>query len=82
MTTVWLSAALTVRAESDQADSDGLAGVTREGFVTANLSGSYVLTEQVTLTARIENLTDEAYQQVFGYGEPGRSAYFGLRLRY
>ena len=77
-----LSAALTVRAESDQADSDGLAGVTREGFVTANLSGSYVLTEQVTLTARIENLTDEAYQQVFGYGEPGRSAYFGLRLRY
>ncbi|SFS33510.1 TonB-dependent receptor plug domain-containing protein [Brevundimonas viscosa] len=77
-----LSAAVTVRAESDQDDSDGFAAVVRDGFVTASLAGSYVLTEQVTLTARIENLTDEAYQQVFGYGEPGRSAYVGLRLRY
>jgi len=54
----------------------------RDGFVAANLSGSYALTEQVTLTGRIENLMDEGYQQVFGYGEPGRSAYVGLRLRY
>ncbi len=77
-----LSAALTVRAESDQDDSDGFAEVVRDGFVTANLSGSWALTEQVALTGRIENLTDEAYQQVFGYGEPGRSAYVGLRLRY
>ena len=34
------------------------------------------------ITVWIENLTDEGYQQVFGYGEPGRSAYVGLRLRY
>ncbi|WP_374516983.1 TonB-dependent receptor plug domain-containing protein [Brevundimonas sp.] len=77
-----LSAALTVRAESDQADSDGFATVMRDGFVTANLAGSYDLTGAVTVTARIENLTDEAYQQVFGYGEPGRSGYVGFRLRY
>lgn len=77
-----LSAAVTVRAESDQDDSDGFAPATRDAFVVANLSGSYVLTEQVTLTARIENLADEGYQQVFGYGEPGRSGYVGLRLRY
>src|SRR5690606_9087227 len=77
-----LSAALTVRAESEQADSDGVGTVARAGFVTALLSGSYVLTETVTLTARIENLADAAYQQVWGYGEPGRSGYVGLRLRY
>lgn len=77
-----LSAALTVRAESDQADSDGFAAVVRDGFVTANLTGSWVLTDAVRLTARIENLADEAYQQVWGYGEPGRAAYLGLRLRY
>ncbi len=77
-----LTAALTVRAESDQADSDGFAAVERKGFVTANLTGSYALTGAVTLTARIENLADEGYQQVFGYGEPGRSGYLGLRLRY
>ncbi|MGZ9115274.1 MAG: TonB-dependent receptor domain-containing protein, partial [Brevundimonas sp.] len=73
-----LSGALTVRAEGDQEDVGGV----REAFVTANLNGSYALSDGVTLTARIENLTDERYQQVFGYGEPGRSGYVGIRLRY
>ena len=77
-----LTAALTVRAESEQADSDGFATVERPAFLTANLTGSYALTDAVALTARIENLADERYQQVFGYGEPGRSAYVGIRLRY
>ena len=73
-----LSAALTIRAEGDMPDSGGM----RDGFVTANLNGSYVLTDAVTLTARIENLADETYQQLLGYGEPGRSGYVGIRLRY
>ena len=73
-----LSGALTVRGESDQDDSGGV----REAFVTAHLNGSYALTDKVTLTARIENLADARYQQVLGYGEPGRSGYVGIRLRY
>lgn len=73
-----LSAALTVRGESDQDDAGGV----REAFVTANLNGSYALTDRVSLTARVENLADERYQQVFGYGEPGRSGFVGIRLRY
>ena len=77
-----LSGALTVRAEGDQDDSGGFSTVARDGFVTANLNAAYELTDQVTLTARIENLGDEHYQQVFGYGELGRSGYVGIRLRY
>lgn len=73
-----LSADLTVRAEGDMPDSGG----TRDGFVTANLNASYDLTDHVTLTARIENLADRTYQQLLGYGEPGRSGYVGIRLRY
>ena len=73
-----LSGALTIRAEGDQDDAGGV----REGFVTANLNAAYQLTEAVALTARIENLADERYQQVLGYGEPGRSGYVGIRLRY
>ena len=73
-----LSAALTVRGESEQEDVGGV----REAFVTANLNGAYALTDSVSMTARIENLADERYQQVFGYGEPGRSGYVGIRLRY
>ena len=70
--------ALTVRAEGDQDDAGGV----RDSFVTANLNGSLALTDAIDLTARIENLADERYQQVLGYGEPGRSGYLGIRLRY
>lgn len=70
--------ALTVRGESDQLDVGG----TRDGFVTARIAGGYALSDNVELTARIENLTDETYQEVFGYGEAGRAAFIGIRLRY
>ena len=73
-----LSAALTVRAEGDMPDSGG----TRDGFVTANLNAAWDLTGNVTLTARVENLADETFEQLRGYGEPGRSGYVGIRLRY
>jgi vitamin B12 transporter len=73
-----LSGALTVRAEGDQDDAGGV----REAFVTAGLSGSWIVTPAVSLTARVDNLTDRHFQQVFGYGEPGRSGYVGIRLRY
>ena len=73
-----LSGALTIRAEGDMPDSGG----TREGFVTANLNAVYALTDNVDLTARVENIADERYQQLLGYGEPGRSAFVGFRLRY
>jgi vitamin B12 transporter len=77
-----LSGALTVRAEGEEPDTNSAAPAMRDGFVTANLNGSYALNGAVSLTARLENLTDERYQQVLGYGEPGRSGYLGIRLRY
>ena len=73
-----LSGALTVRSESDMLDSGGV----RDSFVTANLNGAFALNDSISLTARIENLTDEHYQQLLGYGEPGRSGYVGIKLRY
>jgi vitamin B12 transporter len=72
------SGALTVRAEGDMPDSGG----TRDGFVTANLNAARDLSDAVTLTARVDNLTDETWQQLLGYGEPGRSGSVGIRLRY
>ena len=73
-----LSGAVTVRAEGDQPDAGGV----RKAFVTTGLSGAWAVTPVVSLTARIDNLTDTHFQQVFGYGEPGRSGYVGIRLRY
>ena len=75
-------AALTVRAESDQRDVIGFGIGRREGFAVADLAVGYALTEKVRLTARVENLTDERYQEAAGYGQSGRSGYVGIRLRY
>ena len=71
-------AGLTVRGESDQLDVGG----TREGFITGRISVGYAYSDTAELTLRIENPADETYQEVFGYGEPGRAAYLGVRLRY
>ncbi len=69
---------LIVRGESEAVDPAG----PRDGFVVGDLTGRLRLTEEVELTARVINLTDEAWQQVRGYGEPGRSAYLGVRLAF
>ncbi|HEX8568314.1 MAG TPA: TonB-dependent receptor [Caulobacteraceae bacterium] len=76
-------AALTIRGESDQVDTDPstLEQTEREGFLTADLAASRALTRTVRATLRVENLFDSEHQQVLGYREPGRSAYVGVRLR-
>ena len=75
--------ALTLRGESDDADSDPatFSPATRPGFVLANLSGAYALRPGLRLTARIENLADTRYQQALGYGEPGRTFFIGIRVK-
>lgn len=74
---------VTVRAESNQSDADvdGFTRVSREGFVTADAAIAYAVNDRLSLTARIENLADEDYQESYGYGEVGRAVYVGLRLR-
>jgi len=74
---------VTVRDESSDSDIglDGFTPVTRPGFTVANLTGAYDLTKHLTLTARIENLGNTHYEESYGYGEPGRSAYIGIKFR-
>jgi vitamin B12 transporter len=77
------SGALTVRGESSQSDTarDGFSRVRRKGFVTADVAGAWALNDHVSLTARVENLTDVRYEETFGYREPGVAAYVGVRFR-
>jgi vitamin B12 transporter len=76
-------AALTVRGESEQADiAPDFSPADRDGFVTADLTGGWKLTDEVEATFKLKNLTDADFQEVLGFGEVGRSAYVGLRLRY
>jgi len=45
-----------------------------------NLSGSYKLTEQCELFARIDNLLDEDYETAGGYNSPGFSVFGGIKF--
>jgi vitamin B12 transporter len=74
-------AALTVRGESSQLDVLDFGRAVRPGFVTADLTGGWKVSEGTELTVRVENLLDKRYQEVLGYGEAGISAFVGVRLR-
>jgi vitamin B12 transporter len=53
-----------------------------DAFTLVSLSGYYNLNDLVTVTARIENLADENYEQVYGFASPGIGGHLGFRLKW
>lgn len=72
------SASLVVIYNDEEGDSRGTVG----SWTRTDLSASYKLPGRVELFARIENLFDNDYQQIFGYGTPERSGYLGARYQF
>lgn len=72
-------AAVSATVRFNGAEADFPSG--NASWVTADLRGSYQLTDAVEIFARVENIADAEYQDVSGYREPGRSAFGGVRLR-
>ena len=56
--------------------------VTLSGYTLVNLAFSYQVSSQLKVTARVQNLTDESYEEVFGFRAPGRSLHAGLRYSF
>jgi len=50
-----------------------------DSWTRVDLRASYEISENIELYGRIDNLFDENYQQVAGYGTPGISGFFGVR---
>jgi vitamin B12 transporter len=50
------------------------------GYTLMNLAGSWQVHRQVRINARIENLLNQEYQEVLGYGTPGFGGYLGFKL--
>ena len=46
-----------------------------------NLAGRYALSDTVTLTARVDNLLNKTYEAVYGYRQPGFTAYAGVSVK-
>ena len=80
------SATLTVRYNGDMTDRDFSAfparTVTLKSFTLVNLAGAWKLTDHIDVFGRVENLTDESYQEVYGFNAAGRAAYAGVRARF
>ncbi|UUO05553.1 TonB-dependent receptor [Blastopirellula sp. J2-11] len=51
-----------------------------DSYITVNVAGAYDLAQDITLVGRIDNLFDEDYEEVPGFGTLGIGAYSGLRF--
>jgi vitamin B12 transporter len=51
-------------------------------YFLVHLRASYELSGGVKVFARVDNLFNQYYEQVFGYSTPGLSAYGGIKLSY
>ncbi len=60
----------------------GVQTIDLDAYYLASLAASYELTRQASVYARVENLLDEQYEDVYGYNTPGVGAYAGIRLRF
>lgn len=70
--------AVLIRYNGNEPDDNGEV----DAWTRVDLSASYLLSEQIELFARVENVLDEEYQQILGYGTPGVSGSVGARLRF
>jgi vitamin B12 transporter len=73
-----ISSVLSLRYNGKEQDPNGVV----DSWFRVDLAGQFALSEGVELYARIENLFDEEYQQILGYGTPGLSGYVGARLTF
>lgn len=53
-----------------------------KAYTLVSLSGTYRLNDSVELFGRLENILDQKYYEVYGYGTPGFSGYAGLRVTF
>ncbi len=51
-----------------------------DAFTLMGVSASYKISENFKLYGRIENLLNAKYEEVYGYGTPGRTAYAGVKV--
>jgi vitamin B12 transporter len=64
----------------EDTDFSTFSRVVLKDYTIVNISARYDVFSFFSLNARIENLFDKQYEEIYGYGTPGLSAYAGLKL--
>lgn len=79
-----LDLGLNVRYVGSRRDGDIItfAPVIAKSFTTIELSADYSLSPSLALYGRLENLLDKRYEEVAGYGQPGRGVYAGVKAKF
>ena len=54
---------------------------TLDSFTLVNVAASYEILDGISIFARGENLLDDNYQEVFGFGTPGIAGFAGVRIK-
>ena len=55
---------------------------TNSEYAAFEFRASYDVTDSAELYGRVENLFDARYEDIWGYGTPGRTAYLGTRVKF
>jgi vitamin B12 transporter len=75
---------LTVRYNGETLDNNltgvGPSRITLEEYTLVNLGAHYRLSDKTQLYARVENLLDEDYEEVYTFQTAGRAGYAGVRV--
>lgn len=74
-----IGATLNLVSGSFDTDFQTFARTRLDGYALVGLRASYPLSTKVELYGRVDNLLDENYQTVSGYGTYGRNAHAGIR---
>lgn len=76
---LWVDERIAVRAAKDGA---GRPVGTMGSYTVVNLAANYAVTDNVTVYARVDNVFDEEYEEVWSYATPGLSAYAGVKVSF
>lgn len=71
-----------VGARKDIDSEDWSRIKTLAAYTVVNLAAGYDLNKNIRLTGRVENLFDEDYEEVSGFGTPGVAGYLGARFNF
>jgi vitamin B12 transporter len=63
-------------------DSVDIGNVALDDYDVLDLSARYTVARNLEIFGRVQNVTDEDYQELAGYNTAKRSAYTGVRMRF
>lgn len=69
-------------ADREDVHASTFAMIDGGDYFVARVYASWEINSQLTLTARIENLLDESYEQVHGYPQPGTGIFGGVQWKF